>query len=710
MKFRCFSFVAVLLSSSCAEAVHNVEDEATNIIERNAGASLDESVGSIRRPQDKRGSHMRMLKTTKNKQTKSSKKDNHEGQECGVDYCENKPISLYGMKTCLKDNFNHLENLYFPEDGDVYHESRQTAYAISRFPAAVVDVENVDEVQLALACAVNNGYRVSVRGGNHSYQGMGTMDGYVVIDMGRTCKPDEFEIKEDAHNQGPHILEGSKYIGTIKAQAGCTNAIMLAAGHKHFKDKGGMTLAGSCPSVGITGFVLGGGGGDASPYIGYAVDMVKEFQIVLYDGTVVEKASEEENADLYWASLGGGGGNGIITHLTYKIVQAPKQKYEEVQGKKFTVLQMTMIHQNLEKGAARLQEWFYDADPRITGKFGGYFFWFSYEKQPGALFSFVYLGSWREAIEDLISTGLLDHDLFQFIPNTITRTNGALLSENYEVKCPSSEIGTCREMDDVPGATGEDYPTYPFFAHQFNSYAEAVAFNMCIGPMFEEKSFFSWTRATGDFCKDLNIDNSHCEELFESNGIPYQVPKSCTDKVVIEAILTVSDDPFSFINSHGPSIEVLNLAFPSLTHPTLNDKIEAWGSLQLPSSSGASMFPRFDDSFFTKLLNETSAASSHLQHGAALLKRPDETAYPWRNAALMVKYGSMEQATDFIGRMLKGGYKPQGYYNYLSPPGMKNWRSYFFGDNWQRLAEIRSKYDPKDVFGKPLVVESLGEQ
>ena len=63
----------------------------------------------------------------------------------------------------------------------------------------------------------------------------------------------------DEKNQGPHILEGSRYIGTIKAQAGCTNAIMLAAGHKNFEDEGGITLIGTCPSVGITGFALGGG-------------------------------------------------------------------------------------------------------------------------------------------------------------------------------------------------------------------------------------------------------------------------------------------------------------------------------------------------------------------------------------------------------------------------------------------------------------------
>ena len=56
------------------------------------------------------------------------------------------------------------------------------------FPAAIVYVEDVEEVKQALlACTVDNGYKISTRGGNHSYQGtMVTMDGYVMIDMGLT--------------------------------------------------------------------------------------------------------------------------------------------------------------------------------------------------------------------------------------------------------------------------------------------------------------------------------------------------------------------------------------------------------------------------------------------------------------------------------------------------------------------------------------------
>ena len=90
------------------------------------------------------------------------------------------------------------------------------------------------------------------------------------------------------------------------------------------------------------------------------------------------------------------------------------------------------------------------------------------------------------------------------------------------------------------------------------------------------------------------------------------------------------------------------------------------------------MFPRFDDSFFSKLIRETSEGTNHLQHGAALQVHPDDTAHPWRNAALMIEYDSADgpnSADDFLTRMVDGGYTPQGYFAYLRPYGMKKWRS-----------------------------------
>jgi hypothetical protein len=52
----------------------------------------------------------------------------------------------------------------------------------------------------------------------------------------------------------------------------------------------------------------------------------------------------------------------------------------------------------------------------------------------------------------------------------------------------------------------------------------------------------------------------------------------------------------------------------------------------------------------------------------------------------------------------------QGYYNYASPLGNPLWRTYYFGDNWKRIAKIKAKYDPMNVFGHQQQIEPDPEE
>ena len=84
--------------------------------------------------------------------------------------------------------------------------------------------------------------------------------------MLQTCTPDNFEVV--SREQGDGILPGSKYAGIIRAPTGCTNAALLAAiadPKNYDPEVGAMAVVGSCPSVGITGYLLGGGQGDVTP-------------------------------------------------------------------------------------------------------------------------------------------------------------------------------------------------------------------------------------------------------------------------------------------------------------------------------------------------------------------------------------------------------------------------------------------------------------
>ena len=89
--------------------------------------------------------------------------------------------------------------------------------------------------------------------------------------------------------------------------------------------------AGSCYSVGLGGHICGGGYGLLSRLNGLTVDYLTGVEMVTVRNgkpelTTVTEDSTGDDYDLYWASLGGGGGNfGLITNYYFKTLpKAPK--------------------------------------------------------------------------------------------------------------------------------------------------------------------------------------------------------------------------------------------------------------------------------------------------------------------------------------------------------------------------------------------------
>ncbi|OTA55078.1 Glucooligosaccharide oxidase [Hypoxylon sp. EC38] len=73
-------------------------------------------------------------------------------------------------------------------------------------------------------------------------------------------------------------------------------------------------IAGRNPLVGVGGLILGGGYHHASSEYGTAADNVKNFEVVLSNGAIVN-ANADENNDLFWALKGGGPNFGIVTRF-----------------------------------------------------------------------------------------------------------------------------------------------------------------------------------------------------------------------------------------------------------------------------------------------------------------------------------------------------------------------------------------------------------
>jgi hypothetical protein len=169
-------------------------------------------------------------------------------------------------------------------------------YAFIR-PAALAFVRSVSDVRKCIRFASEQGIPITARAGGHSYGGYSTSTGLIV----------DFQRMRGAS------LDVAAATATL--QAGARNAdIFNALAGKSFA-----IPAGRCPTVAVSGLALGGGFGFSSRHLGLTADRLISTDIVTASGEFL-RCSERENADLFWALRGGGGGNfGINTRFTFRL-------------------------------------------------------------------------------------------------------------------------------------------------------------------------------------------------------------------------------------------------------------------------------------------------------------------------------------------------------------------------------------------------------
>jgi FAD/FMN-containing dehydrogenase len=82
-------------------------------------------------------------------------------------------------------------------------------------------------------------------------------------------------------------------------------------------------VAGSSTSVGVVGYLTGGGLGPLARSHGFSSDHVRGLSVVTGRGELVD-ASEIDNEDLFWALRGGKDGLGIVTEVRLGLVELPR--------------------------------------------------------------------------------------------------------------------------------------------------------------------------------------------------------------------------------------------------------------------------------------------------------------------------------------------------------------------------------------------------
>ena len=164
-------------------------------------------------------------------------------------------------------------------------------------PNIVVFCESHEDVLRGLQICKEYKLRAICRSGGHSTAGYSSDRG-VIIDVSRMNK-----VCIDAANK------------TMIVHAGATAGKISKELDKYQLH----VTSGGCGTVGIAGYMQGGGYGYTAREFGMNCDNVLSVTVMLANGCIVV-ANKSQNEDLFWAIRGGTGGNfGILLDITYQL-------------------------------------------------------------------------------------------------------------------------------------------------------------------------------------------------------------------------------------------------------------------------------------------------------------------------------------------------------------------------------------------------------
>ncbi|WP_280503504.1 FAD-binding oxidoreductase [Nocardia farcinica] len=167
--------------------------------------------------------------------------------------------------------------------------------AVDQRPAAVAVPADVDQGVAVVRAARAARLRVAPQSTGH---GAGPLADIPLDDVVLLKLSELTGVTVDPRARTARVLGGTKW------------QQVLAAAAPH-----GLTaLHGSAPDVGVAGYVLSGGLSFYGRAHGLAVNSVRAFEVVLYDGTVA-RATATENQELFWALRGGGGNFGVVVAI-----------------------------------------------------------------------------------------------------------------------------------------------------------------------------------------------------------------------------------------------------------------------------------------------------------------------------------------------------------------------------------------------------------
>ena len=186
-------------------------------------------------------------------------------------------------------------NLWLPGHSEYDNQRRAINPALDPRPVAVAEASGVADVQEAVRLARDEGLPLAVQSTGHG-----------------THVPANRALLLKTSRMATVLVDPDRRVARVGA--GATWGQVLAAAAPF----GLAPLSGSSPTVGVTGYTLGGGVGWLSRLHGFAADSLLRAAMVTADGELVFADADQE-PELFWALRGGGGNFGVVTGLEFQL-------------------------------------------------------------------------------------------------------------------------------------------------------------------------------------------------------------------------------------------------------------------------------------------------------------------------------------------------------------------------------------------------------
>ncbi|KAK5170588.1 uncharacterized protein LTR77_005177 [Saxophila tyrrhenica] len=164
-------------------------------------------------------------------------------------------------------------------------------------PSCFVQPLTAEHVSTIVKLAREHQCKFAVKSGGHAaFAGASNVQDGMTIDLQFL---DMIEVSED--KQTTRVGPGNRWVDV----------------YKHVVPMGLSVVGGRNSEIGVGGLTLGGGISWYSSRYGWALDGVRNYQVVVADGRVLE-VDRESYPDLYWALRGGGNNFGVVTRFDFE--------------------------------------------------------------------------------------------------------------------------------------------------------------------------------------------------------------------------------------------------------------------------------------------------------------------------------------------------------------------------------------------------------